>query len=764
MKQKAFTLIELLAVIVILGILAVITIPIILNITENARIGAIQASAYGYKDAVEKYYVLNQDDETKKLNGEYIINNNGSISNEEGTHPILINGTIPRGGYLSISNSRINEACIEIEDYAVKFEDGSIKTTKKGTCNETVPEIVIETFNQVEDPNRGIICGTKAEEEYDDNETCYIYSVEDLVEFSNMVNSGKNFENKTVILMNNLDIENDKSYSNPNEQLGDINNDTITETIKEELTNKEKEGFTSIGTSTNSFMGTFDGNSLIIKNIYINKENATNVGLFGFSKGTIKGLKAENINITGYENVGLVGCNKGTATSLVVDGTVKGRGLAALACGYNDGGTVEAIVSGDVISKWTNRNSSPTGGVVGKSMYGKVRGVFRSGSVTNPGNPSYPGSRTVGSSSSADKKTIALDSILVGNETLSTESLTDSDGYTVPTSLINNIAINDEIIDTYIGGDDNNDGYYYDYNSEGNFDIYSLSKRNLNITMEGSGTQNDPYRIENYEDLKQVAYKLGTQGSGIYYRLDADIDLSNKNSIMLSNYTYENHKFTGVFDGNGKTISNLNLLGYQYVGLFGYNEGTVKGFKTENINIIGYANVGLVGCNKGTATTLVVDGTVKGRESVALACGYNDGGTVEAIVSGDVISTWTNRNYPPNGGVVGRSILGNIRGAFISGSVTNPGNPSYPGTRGIGSTNSTDRKIIALDSILVGNETITSQYETSNDGKSCTAAQLRDPATYAIADLNFTETDPTKKEYRYNIDNDSIYVIKNISQ
>ena len=56
-NKKGFTLIELLAIIVILAIIAVITVPIILNIIENSKKGAATDSAYGYKDAIEKFYV-----------------------------------------------------------------------------------------------------------------------------------------------------------------------------------------------------------------------------------------------------------------------------------------------------------------------------------------------------------------------------------------------------------------------------------------------------------------------------------------------------------------------------------------------------------------------------------------------------------------------------------------------------------------------------------------------------------------------------------
>ena len=57
-KKKGFTLVELLAVIVILALIALIATPIILNIIKDAKRSAAKDSAYGYIDAVEKYIVL----------------------------------------------------------------------------------------------------------------------------------------------------------------------------------------------------------------------------------------------------------------------------------------------------------------------------------------------------------------------------------------------------------------------------------------------------------------------------------------------------------------------------------------------------------------------------------------------------------------------------------------------------------------------------------------------------------------------------------
>ena len=227
-NKKGFTLIELLAIIVILTLIAVIITPIILGIIEDSKISAATDSAYGYKDSIQKFYatMLSQNNDFM-LDGEYTIGNNGSISDTENTYDILASGTIPNSGYVNIEKGLVVSGCIQINEYAVTLEDKKVTNTVKGNCTDTPKEpdeIVVEEFPQVNDTNPGIICGDNNTEDYDNNNTCYIYSVEDLVAFSNMVNSGKNFEGKTIQLMNNLDIENDNSYANVNSNaFGDVN-------------------------------------------------------------------------------------------------------------------------------------------------------------------------------------------------------------------------------------------------------------------------------------------------------------------------------------------------------------------------------------------------------------------------------------------------------------------------------------------------------------------------------------------------------------
>ena len=135
MKKNGFTLIELLAIIVILAIIAVITVPIIMNIIENSRKGAAQDSAYGYVDAVEKYYASQLfDSQNVKLQGEYSVTegviDGYTLNNKE----VPIDGTIPTSGNLVYSENILTGGCLIVNEYAIVFRKGNVISTEKGNC------------------------------------------------------------------------------------------------------------------------------------------------------------------------------------------------------------------------------------------------------------------------------------------------------------------------------------------------------------------------------------------------------------------------------------------------------------------------------------------------------------------------------------------------------------------------------------------------------------------------------------------------------
>ncbi len=117
---------------------------------------------------------------------------------------------------------------------------------------------------------------------YNDEETSFkISTADELAGLAQLVNSGNNFSKKTITLTADIDLNNEE--------------------------------WTPIGTSSNSFKGTFDGGNNTIKNLTITKEfvntrNNCYVGLFGRtdSPAVIKNITVENVDITASLYVGAI--------------------------------------------------------------------------------------------------------------------------------------------------------------------------------------------------------------------------------------------------------------------------------------------------------------------------------------------------------------------------------------------------------------------------------------------------------------------------
>ena len=529
----------------------------------------------------------------------------------------------------------------------------------------------------------------------------------------------------------------------------DINEDgTVSGTLKEELTTGN--GFLPIGNSTNKFQGTFNGNGHKISNLYINRETTDYVGLFGNTTGTIKNLTIDNVNVTGNKYVGgLSGYSNGTFTNITANTTVKGitnvGGLSGYSYGTNikrpnitstvEGSTNVGGLSGDsgnvysaqitstvtgtsyvggvfgrgnaIKSSIVSSNVSGTsnvGGVTGYNDEGSIQVIFKEGSVTGTsnvgrisgGNGYFAGTRT----------NYGIKGTTVNGSEVESKDYASLNGQTIDTyeEIFKDINLAELVLDTYIGGDNDGDGYYYDYNEEGTLVEKNTTDNPLEFTLTGSGSASDPYIVNNIDELKQINLKLDK-----VYKLNADIDLTNESKYYMVGSLL--NPFKGTFDGNGHSINNLTLTNknVNYAGIFGYVAGTIKNLTIDNVNVTGNNYVGaLVGYglySTGTVTNVKVSSSVTGINYVGGALG--NGNTATQII---VKSTVNGNDHV---GIISGNI-NSAKGVILSGSVNGTTN-SY---RALGQSYvaKNNNILVVSDNVLVNGSTVTSTTANSNNG------------------------------------------------
>lgn len=126
-NKKGFTLIELLTIIIILGIIAVITVPRILNIIDESKKGTLVDSTYGYVNAVERHFVANSLDDS----GSELPTGTFSISELENT--ISISGKKPTDGWVMLENGTVIDYSLQFDEYAVNYDKvKNIAVAEKG--------------------------------------------------------------------------------------------------------------------------------------------------------------------------------------------------------------------------------------------------------------------------------------------------------------------------------------------------------------------------------------------------------------------------------------------------------------------------------------------------------------------------------------------------------------------------------------------------------------------------------------------------------
>ena len=168
----------------------------------------------------------------------------------------------------------------------------------------------------------------------------------------------------------------------------------------------------------------------------------------------------------------------------------------------------------------------------------------------------------------------------------------------------------------------------------------------------GAGTADDPYRICDAEQLNTLGSTPGDWDK--HFVLEEDIDLTgyDEENFHLIGYwvalgSMDNKAFTGIFDGNGLTISNLTYRdnSQNSLGLFRYVEvGEIRNLKLVNMKMSGKGlSVGsLVGYLKnGAVVNCHAAGvSIAGDTGVGGLVGNVDGAIAKSSSRGKVTGTW----------------------------------------------------------------------------------------------------------------------------
>ncbi|OGS81242.1 MAG: hypothetical protein A2Z94_03050 [Gallionellales bacterium GWA2_55_18] len=468
-------------------------------------------------------------------------------------------------------------------------------------------------------------------------------------------------------------------------------------------------GFLPVGT----FTGNFDGLGHTLTWLTINRPATDNVGLFGYTNGTIRNVGLVGGSITGRNQVGgLAGLNgTGTITNSYSTGTVTGIGTTGYVgglVGYNTATVVSSYSTGTVSSGSGNY----VGGLVGGNASGSaaIYYSYSTGTVSGANNvggllgnnggaiySSYSTGTVSGSASNVGG--------LVGGNTGTITNSYSTGGVTGTSNVGGLVGMN-------AGGTVSNN--FWDTITSG----WATSAVGTGLTTTAMMTQatypqaggqwdftNKWYMVEGstrpilrmeYSTTISNAHQLQLIGMNLAanYTLANDLDLAaalaNPNDIWgtasvagvggatltvatgitsgfapIGDVTTQ---FTGTFNGLNHTISNLaiNRPAAGYVGLFGNiaTGGTVSNLGLLTSNVIGSDFVGaLAGTNNGNiSNSYVSGGTVNGGNSdVGGLVGYNNGSISNSYSSG--VTVGSNRYV---GGLAGEN-SGTITDTYSSG-------------------------------------------------------------------------------------------------
>lgn len=195
----------------------------------------------------------------------------------------------------------------------------------------------------------------------------------------------------------------------------------------------------------------------------------------------------------------------------------------------------------------------------------------------------------------------------------------------------------------------------------------------------GTGEPDNPYQIATAEQLCSIGSDPNLQDKHFVLTADIDLDPDLPGGKLFDRAViapdadaatdgYQGTAFSGVFDGDGHTISNLTIQGVGCLGLFGRNSGVVRNVGLVNADVTGSGNAigALAGSNLGSVAWCCSTGAVVGSSIIGGLVGGNTLGRVMCCYSHAAVDATGNSV----GGLVGHNDNGNIAVGYSTGAVS----------------------------------------------------------------------------------------------
>ncbi len=425
-------------------------------------------------------------------------------------------------------------------------------------------------------------------------------------------------------------------------------------------------GFEPIGNKSAQFTGIFNGNDFSIEELYINRTEDDYVGLFSSidKEANIESVFLNDSNISGNRYVGsIAGRSDGTISSVGVQGDLNatGRYVGGLVGFNNESVIFDSYYIGDIAGY-----NSYVGGIVGLNS-GLINYTHANGNMygTNDlGGLVGVNKGTVRSSSTnAEVSGRSRVGLLIGaNSGFIQDSYSLGDVNGTSNSIGGLLGSNDgSLYNSYYNIDDVTINGGHHITVGGLFEEQFLDWLNNDLSLDIAdygdtlAPNQDHYEIENVDGLRNM---LGFSTEGYKFKMTSDIDLSENPGLYIP-------RFSGVFHGNGHTISNLfvDLQFGSNIGLFGIVEtGSIKNITMIDTNLTGRGPAGgLIGINHGVVENAHSSGNLSSSQDLGGLVGNNEGLIKESSVN----DTDLMGGFFYTGGLVGRN-SGQIEKCFTN--------------------------------------------------------------------------------------------------